>query len=81
MAKARIATKFPMALLPLGAALMLAACGGGEERETTYEAGVTDQSGGEFIVTEQTPAVDVNLPGTAMTPVPVETPTPDAARQ
>lgn len=62
-----------MAFAPvLGLALTLAACGGAEE-ETTYEADVTDVSGGELIVTEETPgAVPVTLPETPMTPVPVE---------
>jgi len=54
--------------LPVLAVLALAACS--EPAETTYEAGVTDESGGELIVTEETPAVDVEVPETAMTPVP-----------
>ena len=58
--------------LPL-AALALSACGG-EEAEPAYEADVTDESGGELIVTDpEAPAVeDVDLPETAMTPVPAE---------
>lgn len=56
-------------LLPF-AALSLAACGGAEETERTYEAGVTDIGGGELIVTEPDPeAVQVNLPETPMVPV------------
>ena len=61
----------PFTLLPLAAALALAACGG-EEAEPTYEAGVTDESGGELIVTDpDAPAIeDVELPETEMTSVP-----------
>lgn len=56
------------ALLPLGAALSLAACG--TEQERAYEAGVTDVSGGELIVSEEDPAtVPVTTPDTMMTPV------------
>lgn len=55
------------------AALALAACGG-EEAEPTYEAAVTDESGGELIVTDpDAPAVeDVELPETEMTNVPAD---------
>lgn len=58
-------------LLPLAAALALAACGG-EEAEPAYEAGVTDESGGELIVTDpDAPAVeDLKVPETEMTNVP-----------
>ncbi|GEM_PF-3479673 len=62
------------AFVPTLAALSLAACGNGET-DRSYETDVTDQSGGELIVTEQTPAVPVTVPDTPMTPVPVETPT------
>ena len=59
-------------LLPLGAALALAACGG-EPEEKTYEADAEDLSGGELIVTEKDPdAVPVDLPDTPMTNVPDE---------
>ena len=57
----------PLALLSLAAPLALAACA---EEEPTYETDTTDVSGGELIVTEETPAVDVELPETPMTPVP-----------
>lgn len=58
-------------ILPLGAALALAACG--EAEETTYEADAEDLSGGELIVTEEDPdAVPVDTPDTPMTPVPEE---------
>ena len=73
---ARIASK---AVLPLSAALVfsLAACE--KKQEPTYEAGAEDVSGGELIVTEQTPAVPVEVPKTEMTPVPppvTSSPTP-----
>ncbi|MBY6127559.1 hypothetical protein KUW15_02400 [Qipengyuania aquimaris] len=59
-------------ILPLGAALALAACGG-EAEEPTYEADAEDMSGGELIVTEEDPdAVPVDTPDTPMTPVPEE---------
>lgn len=67
------------AVLPFGAALALAACGGTEE-ERTYEADVTDLSGGDLIVSEEDPnAVPVTTPDVAMTPVPVEEAADDAA--
>lgn len=67
--------------LPLLGALALAACGGdgGEEERMTYEADVTDESGGAFVVTDpEDPRVeDLDLPETPMTPVPPgETPSP-----
>jgi len=64
-------------LLALAAALAIAACGAEEDTATTYEADVTDESGGELIVTDpQDPAVeDVQLPDTPMTPVPAGAPT------
>lgn len=65
--------KAAKAALPLAGALALAACGG-EQQETTYETGVTDQSGGELIVTDpEAESVDVQLPETPMTPVPPTT--------
>ncbi len=63
--------------VPALAALALAACGAEEEK--TYEADVTDESGGEIIVTDVDPAaVDVELPETEMTNVPVEEATEEA---
>lgn len=55
---------------------------GQEEGREVYKADVTDQGGGELIVTEQTPAVPVELPETPMTNVPPgespgPTPTPE----
>lgn len=56
------------ALLPLAAAMTLAACG---DNETAYEPAVGDVSGGDLIVTDPTPeAPPVELPQTPMTPVP-----------
>lgn len=65
-----------LAAMPLAAALMLAACGEADEPE--YEADATDVSGGELIVTDETPAVPVDLPDTPMTNVPADTSTGDA---
>ena len=70
-------------LLMLAAALvvvvvviwMLAGAGGSDaaDEDAAYEAGVEDVSGGELIVTDpEEPAVDVDLPDTAMTPVPAD---------
>jgi len=60
------------ALVPLAAALALAACGG-EAEEATYETDVVDESGGELIVTDpEAEGVDVQLPETPMTPVPAD---------
>ena len=51
------------------AALGLAACS--EPAERTFETRTEDRSGGEFIVTPaDREGVDVELPETAMTPVP-----------
>jgi hypothetical protein len=49
---------------------------GVDESEPAYETDVTDESGGELIVTDpDAPAVeDVELPETPMTPVPAEEP-------
>ncbi len=59
--------------LPLSAALALAACGGNDEAEKTYEAGATDVGGGELIVTDPSETgIPVDLPETPMTPVPPE---------
>ena len=63
-------TKTLRIVLPLGAALALAACSQTPE-ETSYETDTEDLSGGELIVTEQDPeAVPVDLPETEMTSVP-----------
>lgn len=64
--------------LPLLAVLPLAACGSSEPEPANLEPDVEDISGGELIVTEETPAVPVDLPETPMTPVP-ETPVPEAS--
>lgn len=78
MALAQTASK---TLLPFAAAFLLAGCG--SETEPTYEADATDESGGEFIVTDpEAESVDVELPETPMTPVapegePIETPLPE----
>jgi len=56
-------------LLALAAPFALIACGD-EPADTTYETDVVDKSGGELIVTEDTPAVEVDLPETEMTNVP-----------
>lgn len=57
------------------AAMGLAACS--EEPEKTYETRTEDKSGGEFIVNDATSeGVEVELPTTAMTPVPPEGSTP-----
>lgn len=62
--------RFARALFPLLGAAALVACE--KPEDTTYEADATDQGGGDLIVTEETPAVDVDLPETPMTPVPAE---------
>lgn len=63
------------ALLALGGAAMLAACGAQEEK--TYEVDATDESGGELIVSDVDPeAVPVDTPDTEMTNV---TPEEEAA--
>ena len=67
---------FAKTLLPAAAMLTLAACGGQDESQEPYEAGATDVSGGELIVSTPDPnAVPVRLPETPMTPVPVDTAT------
>jgi hypothetical protein len=59
-------------ILSTATALALAACGG-EEAEPAYEAGATDEGGGELIVTDPAETgVAVDLPETPMTPVPPE---------
>ena len=71
----RTTTVLARTLLPLGAAMALAACGGAEE-EATYEVDAVDKSGGEFTVREaDEPGVEVDVPETEMTPVPEESPT------
>lgn len=53
------------ALLALGGAAMLTACG--EPEEKSYEVDATDESGGELIVSEVDPeAVPVDTPDTEM---------------
>jgi hypothetical protein len=70
---------FAKTLLPGAALLALAACGSQDDSEETYEAGATDASGGELIVSTPDPnAVPVTLPDTPMTPVPNPTATPSA---
>ena len=52
---------------------------GGESEEPAYEAGVTDQSGGELIVTDpEETGVPVDLPEAEMTNVPAEEAAPPA---
>lgn len=59
-------------ILPLGAALALAACGG-EPEKTTYKADVTDEGGGDLVVTQENPdEVKVKTPDTPMTSVPAD---------
>lgn len=80
---ARFAAHFASGALAMAASISLAACAEAEEKPT-YEAGVEDVGGGELIVTEQTPgAVEVDLPETPMTPVPVDsaTATPEPAAE
>ena len=74
MRHATTATFASKALLPFSAALLLSLAACGEAEETTIEPDVEDVSGGELIVTEQTPAVPVDVPETEMTPVAPETP-------
>lgn len=50
---------------------------GQEDVEPTYEAGVTDASGGDLIARDPAPEeVQVDEPDTPMTPVPADSPTP-----
>jgi len=81
MADQRMIRRSLAGVLVLTAGLALAACGG-DEAEPTYEAGVTDASGGELIVTDPSETgVPVKLPETPMTPVPPEqgaSPSPSA---
>ena len=68
---------FAKILLPGMAALALTACGSQDEPPPTHEAGATDVSGGELIVSTPDPnAVQVELPETPMTPVPNATASP-----
>ncbi len=66
-------TTLAKSILPLGAALALAACGGAEEEEpapamTETPLEVDDLSGGELIgVNADAEGVDVELPETPMT--------------
>ena len=66
-------TRTARLVTPLVAALALAACGGAEEEDVTYEAGVEDLSGGDLIVNDGSePAIPVELPETPMTNVPLD---------
>ncbi|WP_240504419.1 hypothetical protein [Tsuneonella mangrovi] len=59
----------------LAGALALGACG--KSDKPTYEAGVTDQGGGQLQVTDKgSDAVPVKVPDTAMTNVPEAAPSP-----
>jgi hypothetical protein len=65
-----------VALLVVAVIAWLLISRSGESEEPTYEAGVTDISGGELIVTDpEETGVPVNLPETPMTNVPAEQPT------
>ncbi|WP_114522336.1 hypothetical protein [Altererythrobacter sp. ZODW24] len=67
----KTSTFAPATLLTLAGALALSACGEAEEK--SYEADATDESGGDFIISEPDPAaVPVDLPETEMTEVPPE---------
>lgn len=60
-------------VLVLGGALGLAACA--PDQPTDYETDTVDQSGGELIVEDANgEGVEVTLPETEMTNVPVESP-------
>lgn len=66
-------TRTARLVTPLAAVLLLAACGGAEEEDVTYEAGVEDLSGGDLIVNDgEDPAIPVDLPETVMTNVPLD---------
>ena len=72
------ATTAARLLLPLGAALALAACGSDAD-DTTMTTDTVDESGGELQVTQPDPdAVPVDLPETEMTNAPAEEATPAA---
>lgn len=61
-------TTLARSILPLGAALALAACGGAEEEDVEYEVGAEDLSGGELITRDpEEEAVPVEIPETEMT--------------
>lgn len=61
-------TTLARTILPLGAALALAACGGAEEEDVDYEVEAQDLSGGELIARDPNEeAVPVDLPETEMT--------------
>ena len=67
----RIRELGPRIGLAMAAALTVAACSQAQE-EKSYETDVVDESGGELIVTQPDPdAVEVDLPETEMTNVPV----------
>ncbi|WP_338241730.1 hypothetical protein [Aurantiacibacter hainanensis] len=61
-------TTLARSILPLGAALALAACGGAEEEDVEYEVGAEDLSGGELITRDpEEKGVPVDIPETEMT--------------
>ena len=66
-----LAARLAYALLPLAGALALTGCEGASDAGTNYETDVTDESGGELIVTKASDAAveDVDIPDTPMTPV------------
>jgi hypothetical protein len=69
-----------VALVVVAAIAWLLISRSGESEEPTYEAGMTDESGGELIVTDpQETGVPVDLPETPMTNVPAEQPTTEPA--
>ncbi|MXO97723.1 hypothetical protein GRI97_01810 [Altererythrobacter xixiisoli] len=61
------------------AVLPLAACGSSEPEPANLEPDIEDISGGEMVVTEETPAVPVDLPETPMTPAPDAAPDASAS--
>lgn len=69
-----------VALVVVAAIAWLLISRSGESTEPAYEAGVTDESGGELIVTDpEETGVPVDLPETEMTNVPAEQATPEPA--
>jgi hypothetical protein len=71
-----------VALIVVAAVAWLLVSRSGESEEPTYEAGMTDESGGELIVTDpEGTGVPVDLPETPMTNVPAEQPTTEPTPQ
>lgn len=65
------ATVTARAFIPLAALGLLGLSACAEEKERTFETRTEDKSGGEFIVSDANrEGVEVELPTTAMTPVP-----------